>query len=141
MRISILLGVLVLFAVALGGCGSSTAPLAEVQGKVSYKGSLLQSGTVVFTPDASRGGRGELAHGEIQSDGSFTLRTGTAAGAVPGWHRVTVAAVQPPTNPPPGHRYAVPVSLIPEKYRDPELSGLVREVKPNQVNTVKLELE
>lgn len=125
----------------LPGCGTGAAPLAEVHGKVTYQGTILQSGTVVFTPDASRGGRGDLAEATIQPDGSFTLKTGNAPGAAPGWHRVTVASVRPPTDPLPGHRYALPASLLPEKYRDPQLSGLVCEVKANQVNKIDLALE
>src|SRR5439155_2688325 len=66
-----------------GGCRSGSAPLAPVRGKVSYRGQLLRGGTIVFTPDAGRGNRGELACADIQPDGSYALKTGEAAGAAP----------------------------------------------------------
>src|SRR5207302_8665111 len=100
----------------------------------------LHSGTIVFPPDASRGSTGPIAHGEIRADGSYTLRSGQAFGAVPGWHRITVAAVHPPAAAA-GQRYAVPQSLVPDRYRDPELSGLVCEVKADRPNVFDFNLE
>jgi hypothetical protein len=122
----------------LTGCQQGTATLAPVHGKVLYHGVVLQSGTIVFTPDASRGGSGPLAHAEIQADGTYSLRSGQGFGAVPGWHRVTVAAVYAPVN---AQGYAVPQSLVPDRYRDPQLSGLVCEVKRDQPNVFDFNLE
>ena len=65
--------------------------------------------------------------GLIKQDGGFTLGTGTANGAVAGWHRVTVAAGPPTT--------------LPTKYRDPERSGLRQEVKAGLTNTCDLRLD
>ncbi len=123
------------------GCSSSTQPLVPVRGIVSYQGQLLRSGTIVFTPDASRGCHGPMAHAEIQPDGGFTLHTGDAAGAVAGWHRITVLAVQEPGLPSSGQRFVIPPSLVPEKYRSPDLSGLVREVKAGQENILQIDLD
>jgi hypothetical protein len=123
------------------GCNQGPPPLAPVHGKVTYRGSTLQSGTIVFAPDGSRGNTGPLAHAEIQPDGSYSLHSGKGFGAVPGWHRVTVAAVHVPATPPPGQRFAVPQSLVPDRYRDPQLSGLVCEVKADQPNVFNLNLE
>jgi hypothetical protein len=123
------------------GCGPQAPKLAPVQGRVFYQGTALRGGTIVFTPDASRGGRGPLAGAEIQPDGRFVLRTGDECGAVAGWHRITVLAVELPAEVPAGQRYAVPRSLLPQKYCDPELSGLFREVKPGRENTFDLYLD
>jgi hypothetical protein len=133
-------GVLML-AFALAGCERGPGTLSPVRGVVSYRGSPLRGGTVVFTPDALRGASGPAAYAAIQPDGSYVLRTGDAPGAVPGWHRITVAAVEAPAAPRPGERFVVPRSLLPDKFRDPELSGLCREVKPDQDNQVDLHLE
>ena len=38
-------------------------------------------------------------------------------------------------------KYAVPASLIPEKYRSADLSGLCREVRPGEKNVFHLNLE
>jgi hypothetical protein len=40
-----------------------------------------------------------------------------------------------------GQRLVVPRTLLPEKYRDPELAGLVREVKAGQENVINLALD
>ena len=125
---------------AAGGCGSKAAKLAPVRGRVFYKGGALSGGTVVFAPDPDRGGRGPLARGEIQTDGSYALLTGAEPGAVPGCHRVTVLAVEVRAAPA-GQRFAEPRPLLPLKYSDPELSGLAREVKAGRDNEFDLLLD
>jgi hypothetical protein len=119
------------------GCSRETAPQAVVRGKIWYRGVALRSGTVVFTPDAARGTTGPLACAELQSDGSYVLRTGQTLGVVAGWHRVTVLSLESGTR----AAAAPPRLLLPEKYCDPELSGLTCEVKAGQENTVNFNLE
>ena len=122
------------------GCQQGQTPLAPVRGRITYRGMYLQNGTIVFTPDASRGTSGPLSQAVIQADGSYNLRAEQGFGAVPGWHRVTVAAVYAPTMPSVGEPFAVPLSLVPDRYRDPELSKLVCEVKADQVNVFDFNL-
>jgi hypothetical protein len=131
-------GVLVVLA---AGCGSGTDVHDPVHGKVYYKGAALSSGTIVFTPDPSRGNRGPLARSDIQPDGSYRLRTEAGDGAGPGWYRITVMSVELPARRAAGQPYAVPRSLLPEKYRDPELAGLVQEVKSGRENRIDLHLD
>ncbi len=127
-----------LFAVL--GCGRDSAKLLPVSGHVYYQGKPLAGGTIVFTPDPERGGSGPMAFAEIHTDGSFTLHTGSAFGAVAGWHRVTVAAL-----PPPPAIAGISISReppsLPAKYSDPELSGLLQEVKTGVANTLELRLD
>lgn len=133
-----LVGLIVLF---LAGCGSSdSVPLVKVTGTVSYQGQPLPGGMIVFTPDSAKGGQGPFASAMIQPDGSFTLSSGDAVGAAPGWHRITVVALSDGASSP-GSRYSVPVSLIPEKYRSGDLSGLTREVRAGQENAFHLNLD
>lgn len=125
----------------LTGCWSGSQPLAPVSGSVCYLGQPVRAGVIVFTPDASHGSRGPIAHAQIQPDGSFVLATGEQSGAVVGWHRVTVisqAAVQPQAAGPPFH---MPRSLVPEKYRSPDLSELACEVKADQPNVFHIDLQ
>ncbi len=137
-RLALLAGLLL----AAGGCGdSATARVAPVRGKVFYQGRPLTTGTIVFAPDAVRGTNGPLALGDIQADGSYALRHGEEFGAVVGWHRVTVSAVEAGQPAKAGQDFVLPRSLLPEKYRDPELSGLVREVKASQENTIDFHLD
>src|SRR5947209_13912403 len=84
------------------GCGPGEESLATVRGKVTYKGAALSGGTIVFIPDANRGGDGPLAQGEIQGDGSYVLKTGDSEDVQAGWYKVTVAALERATYPAPG---------------------------------------
>jgi hypothetical protein len=129
------------FFVLVLGCGGGAKPMLPVTGKVTYLGMALHGGTLVFTPDTSRGADGPIALGDIRADGTYTLRTGKAYGAAPGWYRVTVAAVSSQTEMSPGQPYRIPLSLIPEKYRDPELSQLICEVKADKLNSFNFNLE
>jgi hypothetical protein len=119
-------------------CQRRPAALTAVSGKVQFQGHLLPAGLIVFTPDASRGESGPVAYGKIRGDGSYTLLTGETEGAAAGWYRVTVAAFTPYA----GHDHLPPpVSLLPEKYRDPGLSLLRCEVKPDRVNQLDFNLD
>jgi hypothetical protein len=109
------------------GCGSRETERALVRGQVFYRGRPLAGGTIVFTPDRERGGRGPLALGEIDANGRYTLRTGDQPGAVTGWHRVTVAA-------------AGTEAPLPRRYRDPDHSDLSRQVLAGRANVIDLQL-
>lgn len=124
----------------LAGCGSGTGPLVAVTGTVSYQGQPLPGGMIVFTPDSAKGTQGSIGSAKIHPDGSFSLSTGDSSGVVPGWHRITVVAISDSV-PSSGQPYPIPVSLIPEKYRSGDLSGLVREVRTGQENTFHLNLD
>jgi hypothetical protein len=117
------------------GCGSDSAALTPVCGKVYYQGMPLSRGTVVFIPDENRGNRGPLARAEIQPDGTYALRTDDADGAVPGWHKVTIVAVDD------GPFATGPRSLLPKKYSDPGLSDLSYLVEPGKENGIDLRLQ
>ncbi len=122
------------------GCGADVPTLIPVHGKVSYRGQPLTAGTLVFAPDPVRNGPGPLSRADIQPDGTYQLKSGDGLGAVAGWHRITVIAVVD-TPAVPGQRFVRPRSLLPEKYRDPELSGLTCEIKPGKENVVNFNLD
>jgi hypothetical protein len=123
------------------GCDHATEPLAIVRGKVSYKGTLLRTGTIVFTPDTLRGTTGPMARSEIQPDGTYALQTNGLPGATAGWHRVTVMALEAGLAISPDGNLIMPRSLLPEKYRDPELSGLSCQVRGGQENRLDIDLD
>jgi hypothetical protein len=122
------------------GCESDPGPLTTVVGRVFYKGAPLKRGTIVFSPDEKRGGRGDLARAEIQPDGGYRLRTGDQDGVAEGWYRVTVVAVEAVDGPAGDSDFAVYRSLVPLKYRDPDLSGLDFQVKAGANNTADFHL-
>lgn len=123
------------------GCGSSQDGFAPVRGKIFYHGKLVRTGTIVFAPDALRGTIGPLSRAEIQPDGSYALQTKGVPGAVPGWHRVTVLSQESSSSNGPDEEPPRPRSLLPEKYRDPELSGLSCEVRGGQENQIDFDLD
>jgi hypothetical protein len=130
----------IMAALALG-CESGKDTFALVKGKVLYKGRPVHTGTIVFAPDLLRGTTGPLARAEIQSDGSFALQTQGRPGAIPGWHRVTILSMEPSPKIIPDGDGMLPRSMVPEKYRDPELSGLSCEVRGGQENRIDFDLE
>jgi hypothetical protein len=137
----ILPSLMTLFAIGLGGCDAGSMPRVLIQGKVRYKGVPLSTGVIVFTPDAGHGCHGPMASGLVQRDGSYHLQTDDQPGVAAGWYRVTVAAVEAADSPSTRQSVPIPRSLVPEKYRDPDLSGLIREVKAQQENTIDVNLE
>jgi hypothetical protein len=77
-------------AAATLGCGKpSGLSFAPVTGRVVVNGQPLAAGTIHFFPDESRGTKGPMSTGILQSDGSYTLRgPGQHVGAMVGNHRV-----------------------------------------------------
>jgi hypothetical protein len=118
---------LVVLAVPLFvSCGRSF-PMAEVSGRVTYKGRPLPEGTIMFVPQT-----GFAAAGTIGPDGTYRLVSGKPGdGAVIGRHKV---AVIPPYQP-----QSRDYPKFPLKYQDAETSGLVAEVKEGQ-NTLDFAL-
>jgi hypothetical protein len=114
------------------GCGPDTDEKVPVRGTVFYHDRPLAGGTIVFTPDPERGGRGPLALGEVGQDGTYTLQTEGRPGAVIGCHRVTIAPAK--TDSPPDFP-------LPRRYSDPEHSGLNREVQPGKPNVIDFHLD
>lgn len=122
----------------LAGCsGRGPAVPTAVAGKVSYRGKLLGTGSIVFVPDAARGTGGDPISAAVQSDGGYKL---PGADTPAGWYRITIAAVGVrPTLP--GQAFGLPYSLLPDKYRDPETSALSCEVQPARENIINFNLE
>ena len=118
---------LVLLA-SVAGCGQSgSEPLLPVAGKVTLARQPLTKGAVVFYPDTAKGNTTRhQPRGTIEADGRYTISTHPRPGAPPGWYRVGVFAkdASDPKNP-----YALGRALIPEKFSNPDASGLVLEVR------------
>ncbi len=130
MRPALLPLILFLSVFALG-CEPTPAAQARVHGTVTVNGRPLRGGTIVFVPDRQRGNRGDVAQAVVGEDGRFELRGKHGMGAVPGWHRITVA-------PPPD---ATDLVQRMEKYRYPDQSGLSREIKAGSDNQCDIQIE
>ena len=116
---------LALILLTATGCERNGRPQTyPVRGKVTLDGKSVEFGDVRFLSDDGR-----VATGKIQSDGSY--RMGTAKwgdGVLPGNYRVTVQVremMEDPSEMFPGRSGP---SQIPEKYEQPETSGLQFEV-------------
>jgi len=112
---------LALLGTLLGGCGGGDeGRVVPAGGKVTYKGEPIAKGTVVFTPD-----KGRPATGAIEN-GSFILSTyAEGDGALPGKYKVGVVVTEEvPTK---GGDNTTKY-IVPQKYSDPEQSGLTAEV-------------
>ena len=118
---------------ALTGCGgSSHGPAGQVRGRVTYEGEPVKEGVVsVYSSDLGSG-----ASGDILPDGTYAISEPLKTGQY-------TASVFPPPEPPPQDE--VPVSSnkvydnIPEKYRDPQKSGLVVDIKEGE-NTFDIDM-
>jgi hypothetical protein len=143
-------GVALILALVGNGCGGTDPAkpkLAKVSGKVTYKGQPVTSGRVAFTPEASKGSSsGQVATGDIGSDGSFRLTTfDTNDGAVLGQHIITVQVLQGNENmgkpkPDGTFDYKLPKSVVPVKYTEADKSPL-RYTVVEGTNNYEIELE
>jgi hypothetical protein len=130
--------VMLFCAVGPIGCGAAEpAPTRTlVHGTVTYLNRPLTGGTIVFIPDEARGTTGPLIRADIQSDGTYSLRTGEVAGVIPGSYLVTVRATAAlPT------RGSQNWPQPPERYSDPRTSGLSCKVQAVESHTINFHLE
>ncbi len=125
------IGVIALTSV---GCGPKRPNIAPVKGHVLFDGQPLTTGSLATMPKAGRG-----AKGVINSDGTFELSTfGKGDGATIGRHKVAVAAFESSAKA--GPESGNGKLLVPERYTNPESSGLTIDVQPGGNYDVVLEL-
>jgi hypothetical protein len=122
--------------VVLTGCGGTNSP---VTGTVTFNGSPVEGGTLVFSPMGTGGDSpGSPSTAEVKPDGTFKLLTiDNSTGAAPGHHRVVYTPPEPKmteeqrTNP----KYQAPVS----PYAGLQPKQVEVEVKSGS-NTIDIEL-
>ena len=154
-------------ALTLAGCGGDGRRLdtVPVSGVVRVNGQAMEGAVVTFSPQ----GDGHAASGTTDASGKYTLTTEISGdGAVPGSYQVMVTKFEQPnapTAPAAGEsdidaayraaeaagvdimgtpRETVPrvtaKSLVPEKYRNPQTSGLTATVSSEGANQFDFEL-
>jgi hypothetical protein len=140
--------ILTLFAVCATGCGSGGPVTIPIHGEATYNGQPMTDGIVVYIPQDSSIGR--QASGRIQPDGTFELTTFTKAdGVVLGEYDIVVYAYAPHPGEPKTRAEHEAVAkagglkrgfVIPEKYVNPQTSGLQDTVNSDHSGFKKLEL-
>jgi len=126
-----------------GGVGDVRAGLVPVTGKVTLDGKPLTTGTISFIAGDGK----ESYTSQIDGSGSYTLAASpTSPGALPGDYKVIVIAVEAPKMADPmkdvaaGPDMGAPKSLVPEKYKTAETSGLTGTV-PKSGGTINFDLK
>lgn len=143
-----------LISAALCGCGPSHPDVVPASGVVTYQGQPVDGAQVTFMAS----GAARAAYGVTDAEGKFRLSTfGTDDGAVLGSHTVTVAkptetvsgAGMSPDDPDSGYAAAMAQSArnpsaksgLPDKYANPQTSGLTAEVTQSGPNEFTFPLE
>jgi hypothetical protein len=145
-----IVAVAVLSCLGCGGSDSSKANRPKVvpaDGLVTYQGKPLEGATIVLSPT------GEGKHGASamsDANGQFQLSTFPPdLGAVPGDYKVAVSkqSVVVIPEPPPGMhaedmpRPPKPKALIPDKFANPEKSGLTTNIPEAGKTDIQIELK
>ena len=125
------------------GCGTAgpTVKSGTLKGKVTFKGQPPKPGaSIQFVGESGTG-----ASGVIGSDGSYTARTGDSLSLPVGIYKVSVNVASKQMTPEQAMKAAqagedLTGKDIPEKYRNPNSSGEVAEVKEGQ-NTFNLDMK
>jgi hypothetical protein len=85
-------GLGVVFALLIGCGGEKPPTLVAVTGKVSFKGSPVTGGSIIFYPDAGNSYQKDKPSSLLQVDGAFTMKTFPFGdGVAPGNYKVTLA--------------------------------------------------
>ncbi len=113
---------------AVAGCSGTGVKKVTVHGTVSYKGQLLRSGILKFV-----GPEGATQAAVIQSNGTFIITD-----VVPGEVKVGVMEAPQGSRPGSADEPKSPPVALPDKYRDPETSGVKYTITPE---TTELPIE
>lgn len=125
-----LLGLVLVAVVAVAGCSDKGVKKVTIHGTISYKGQLLNSGILKFV-----GPGGAYSAATIQADGTFIITD-----VVPGEVKVGVVEAPQGSRSSPADEKKSPPVFLPEKYRDPETSG-VKITIPPETKELPIELQ
>jgi hypothetical protein len=123
---------LLLVALACPGCNSKSGT-AQVRGTVELDGKPLASGAIATIPQSGRGAKATIENGQFVL-GTFAENDG----ALLGTHQVAVVVYEKSTGV--GAEAAAGKLLIPERYTNPQTSGLTIDVTASGPNEPVLKL-
>lgn len=128
---------MLVLALMIAGCGGEDDGRRPVSGTVTLDGSPLPSGTVgLLDAEGNPGGVGMI------NDGEFSItQSSNISGTMPGTYQVSVESwEQEPGEVLADGSMAEGKLATPEKYRNPQTSGLTIEVPEGGVSGIQLEL-
>jgi hypothetical protein len=138
------IGFVCLLAMAAVSCdGSRSREVGIVRGRVTFQSQPLAGGIIVFSPHPDRGfATVAPATAEIDQFGEYKLKVEGNVYIASGWYRVSIAdppnwTVVVPSNSP----QLAAVSLFPDALRQPDKSGLEREVRAGRDNEFDFHIE
>ena len=112
LRAGLLMAALV---VVSSGCGQPSREVANLSGKVMFKGQPVPVGFINFMPDVTGGNRGEVRAFEIK-DGVYNTADGSSPGIFPGPNKIMISGFNGKPKMPLWPRvylhYSVPVLLV-----------------------------
>ena len=121
--------VILLLCVVSQGCWGND--FGMVEGMVSLDGKPLDGGSVTFYPAEA----GPLSYSNIESDGSYQIRTASRQGVLPGQYVATVSYRSGPPSPGMSIREIKALEKVPISYCTKETSDLHVEVKPAAIQS------
>lgn len=143
--------ILLLSIFLLTGCNSRKIEgLVPAEGTVVFNGDPLAGATVSFTPkNFSAGDR--IGTAMTNENGFFVLKTLGESGVLPNEYRVIVVknelapekeTTKKPQGKPPINRFLIGkvASVIPVRYSDPELSGIICAIEKNGDRNILISL-
>jgi len=128
----------------LPGCGEGLPETVPVSGRVTFQGQPLDSGQVVFHPQSIPEGLPRRpATGVLDREGRFQLTTfRTGDGAVPGTYQVAIFSyLSDQTSAEDDVAIPETVWRIPERYGNPQQSGLTANVTPESDEPLSFEFK
>jgi hypothetical protein len=133
------LTLLCLTTLALTSCGSGTASLHPVRGRVAYLGQPTPGAIVVFHPAGNDDPAAPRPSGQVQADGSFSLSTFKPGdGAPAGDYQVAIAWIDPESTVDPVTEERP--NKLPSWYADPRTSRLTATVQKGKNELPAFEL-
>ncbi len=133
---------------AVSGCGRGRESMGQVSGTVRYQGEPIRDGRIVFEVSGNRPASGMIVDGQITQVTTFETNDGVPVGSAKIAVRAfadgnTASAVM--DHPGDIQRQEtkgymdVPESLLPDRYADPETSGLTFQIERGE-NVLDLDL-
>lgn len=106
----------------VAGCSGSN-DVVGVSGKITYNGQPAPAGAITFQPVPGQPEGLQPASSAINPDGTYAMTSAFGNGVQPGKYRVAIACMEPVDLDNPVQKW-----LVPQKFANPETSGLTIEV-------------